>query len=65
MMLRMEQSKRIQWDKYVNQALNGHHPFIKIQITNFDEPELIANILEEKVNIPTIFNNKNTSLQAV
>jgi len=53
----MEQSKRIQRDKYVNQALNGHHPFIKIQITNFDEPELIANILEEKANIPTLFSH--------
>jgi len=57
-----KQCKRINCDKYVNQALNGHHPLIRIQTTNFYEPELIADILEKKASIPNAFNDENAAM---
>ena len=58
-------SKRVRRDKYVNQALNGHHPLIRIQTTNVYEPELIADILEKKASIPNAFNAIDTTVNTL
>jgi len=35
---------------------------IRIQTTNFYEPELIADILEKKASIPNAFNDENAAM---
>ncbi len=53
------QPKRIKRDKYVNDALNTHHPLIRIPTNKFYNPREIADILEKNANIKNEF-NKNS-----
>ena len=47
--------KRIERDKYVNHALNGHHPLIRVPTESFYEPEKLARLLETKAGILNVF----------
>jgi len=53
-------AKRIARDDYVNDALQNHHPLIRIPTMPFYKPELIAEILEEQAGISSIFKRSAT-----
>jgi hypothetical protein len=44
-------AKRQKRDHYVNEALAGHHPLLRIPTTKFYSPEVIAGLLEKKVGL--------------
>ena len=55
--------KRIARDKYVNEALQPHHPLIRINTTPFYQPENIAELLEQQAGIKNtlaVANNHST-----
>ena len=55
------QKKRVERDNYVNYALKGHHPLIRIKTENFYVPEKIAALLESEAGIKNQFiSAKNT-----
>jgi len=49
------QKKRVERDNYVNYALKGHHPLIRIKTENFYAPEEIAAVLESEAGIKNKF----------
>jgi len=52
------QKKRIERDNYVNYALKGHHPLIRITTEKFYDPEKIAVLLETEAGIKNQFSTK-------
>jgi len=55
------QKKRVERDNYVNYALKGHHPLVRINTENFYVPENIAALLELEAGIKNQFSmEKNT-----
>ncbi|MCF6298334.1 MAG: DUF2726 domain-containing protein [Thiomicrorhabdus sp.] len=50
--------KRIKRDKYVNEALKPHHPFIRVNTEKFYDPKKIALILEEETEIISEFHSE-------
>ena len=52
------QKKRIERDNYVNYALKGHHPLIRINTEKFYDPEKIATLLETEAGIKNHFTIK-------
>ena len=46
--------KRIARDKYVNSALDGHHPLIRIKTQKFYNPEALIKVFEENLNITIV-----------
>ena len=49
------QKKRIERDNYVNYALKGHHPLIRINTEKFYDPKKIARLLESEAGIKNQF----------
>ena len=52
------QKKRIERDNYVNYALKGHHPLIRINTEKFYDPKKIAALLETEAGIKNQFTIK-------
>ncbi len=53
------QKKRIERDNYVNYALKGHHPLIRVNTEKFYAPEKIAELLETEAGIKNHFSKSN------
>ena len=49
------QKKRVERDNYVNYALKGHHPLVRINTEKFYMPEKIAALLESEAGIKNQF----------
>lgn len=53
--------KRVKRDAYVNDALAGHHPLIRLPTQKFYDPKEIASVLEEKAGIQHIFTKQDAT----
>lgn len=53
-----KQKKRIERDKYVNNAFEDKHPLIRLPTKKFYEPKELAKTFEEKLGIENIFSKK-------
>lgn len=53
--------KRKKRDAYVNNALKGHHPLIRLPTKKFYEPQEIAGVLEREAGIPSVYSSQDKS----
>ncbi len=54
------QKKRVERDNYVNYALKGHHPLVRIKTETFYMPEKIAELLESEAGINNQFSSEKS-----
>jgi len=52
------QKKRVERDNYVNYALKGHHPLVRMNTEKFYMPEKIAALLESEAGIKNQFSSE-------